>query len=75
MKCKESEKYYPKHAHKTKREWLKDVRKRWVKFRKKFRGYPDSVFVGSAYYPDYVYDWLKKFEYVDKLMKDYYKHS
>lgn len=69
---------YPYWNHNSKREWLKDVRRRWTKFRREYRhrmDYAESVRTGSAYYPDKVYQWLAKFDEMDKLMKEYYKNA
>ena len=53
----------------TKRDWLRNVRKRWVVFRK----VRADIRYGSAYFPKEVYEWLSQFEKMDDLMRDYYK--
>jgi len=65
---------YPKHAFQTKRLWLQTVRKRWIILRNTFRA-GDSIMLGSAYYPKDVYKWLRDFEKMDKIMKEYYKNA
>lgn len=64
---------YPYFAYKTKKEWLRMSRKRWVVFRKSLR--QCDVKLGCAYYPKEVYEWLKKFGEMDKAMKEYYKNA
>lgn len=66
---------YPNHAFGRKKEWLRDVRKRWVEFRKKHINQENSVRSGCVYYPDEVYRWLNQFDKMDELMKDYYKNA
>ena len=65
---------YPHWAHKTQKEWLRDVRKRWAFFRKRFNG-ADNVFLGCAFYPDEVREWLHEFEKMDTKMKEFYKNA
>lgn len=79
MKVSENKKDYPYWAHPTKREWLKDVRKRWNEFKRVRHPYKRSVMSGSAYYPKEVYQWLIKSERelkkMDLLMREYYKNA
>jgi len=66
---------YPTHAYKTKREWSRDVRKRWCKLRSNIKISSNSVRGGCAYYPEDVYKWIDQFEKMDELMRDYYKNA
>lgn len=61
---------WPHWAYPTKREWKKDVRKRWVKFRKAM----DEMRYGSAFYPKDVYEIVKLFKVADTNMKQFYKN-
>ena len=64
---------YPDWDFKSKNEWLRDVRKRWCAFRKII--ILGNICSGCAYYPDEVYEWLNKFDEMDKKMKEYYKNA
>ena len=57
---------YPDWVYKTKQLWLRNTRKRWVEFRKHFK--VGKIRVGSAYYPQEVYEWLSKFEEMDSVV-------
>ena len=65
---------YPDHAFENKKEWLRNVRKRWTQFRK-YNNQENNVKAGCYYYPEEVYEWLNKFEKMDKLMKYYYRNT
>lgn len=66
---------YPHWAYPSKKDWLRDVRKRWAKFRR-MQG-EQSIMSGCAFYPKEVYRWLYDFrqemDRMNKLMRDYYK--
>ena len=64
---------YPDWNFKTKKEWLRNVRKRWTIFRKILNH--GNICDGCAYYPVEVYKWLDRFEEMDKIMKEYYKNA
>lgn len=70
---------FPNWQHKTNRDWLKNVRKRWKAFRLFYRFGESNIMTGSAYYPKEVYEWLVKtqneFEKMDEIMKQYYKNA
>jgi len=70
---------YPVSVYKNKKSWLRDVRKKWIRFRKhwwKARDWGDkSIWCGRAYYPPEVYKWLDQFGKMDKLMREYYKKA
>lgn len=55
----------------TKREWLRDVRKRWTAYRKAYQ----DVRTGCAFYPGTVTMDREAFEIADKKMRDYYKNT
>lgn len=68
---------YPDWNHESKKSWLRQVRKQWSDFRRKINH--SDYNCGSAYYPEEVYEWIKKFqsdfEKMDKIMRDYYKNA
>ena len=71
-------KNYPTHAYKSKKLWLRNVRKRWVLFRRYWRNtgnWDESIWCGCLYYPKEVYEWLNQFEKMDKLMREHYKNA
>jgi hypothetical protein len=61
---------WPHWAFKTKREWKKDVRKRWTAFKKAYK----DIRVGCYYYPT---DFVKNIsiDNADRLMKDWYRKA
>jgi hypothetical protein len=61
--------YWPHWKFKTKREWKRDVRKRWVAYRKALRALRD----GCAYLPIELD--LVKFEERDAKMKEWFKKA
>ncbi len=67
-------KNYPTHVFQNNKQWLRDVRKRWARFRKHWNN-ENHVTSGCVYYPNEVYKWLGKFQEMDKLMKEYYKKA
>ena len=70
---------YPMNAHKSKELFLRDVRKRWEKFKKYWwKAYlysKDAVGHGCAYYPPEVYEWMNQFDKMDELMSKFYKKA
>ena len=67
---------YPHWNYPTKKDWLKNVRKRWMTFRKSTRNDNlGGVHLGCAYYPKEVYKWICRCDKMDKLMKEYYKNG
>lgn len=67
-------KAYPKWKYSSRKNWLKHVRKRWIKFRKEFEGC-EAIHMGSAFYPSEVQQWIREFNKIDGLMKEYYKNA
>jgi len=63
------DKNYPYWNFRTEREWKRDVRKRWMEFRKAYK----SIRNGCAFYPIAVK--LEEFEYMDKQMKQWFKKA
>lgn len=72
-------KEFPHWEFSSKKSWLRNVRKRWVRFRKPFSYHSnkegDTVKSGCVYYPPEVMQWLGEFEKMDKLMREYYKNA
>jgi phage pi2 protein 07 len=66
---------YPDFAYPTKRDWLRDVRKRWTSFRRVVKSDDIRIYCGCAYYPKEVFEWLNQFKKMDKLMKEHYKNA
>ncbi len=62
---------YPYWNYPLKKLWLRAVRMRW----RRYRSAQYDIRTGCVYFPDEVYDWLQKFDEMDKLMKDYYKNA
>lgn len=60
---------WPHWAHKSKRDWKRDSRKRWVALRKAV----DIARLGCAYYPPEAYDFIQNFKKADKEMRNFYK--
>jgi hypothetical protein len=61
---------WPHWAYKNKREWKRDVRKRWNAFRKALK----ELRSGCAFYPsDFIA--TMKIEEADRVMKEWYKKS
>jgi hypothetical protein len=61
---------WPYWSYKTKREWKKDVRKRWTAYRKAIR----ALHKGCAFYPDGVTLPLARFDEQDRIMKNWFKN-
>lgn len=66
----EKRKRYPYWAYPNERAWKKDVRKRWIKFRKAL----DDLKTGCVYFPT---DFVQKLDIkdVDRIMKNWYKKA
>lgn len=61
---------WPDWAYTSKREWKKDVRKRWIAFKKSY----SELRAGCVFFPtDFVYN--LDIKEADKKMKDWYKKA
>lgn len=61
-------KHWPHWAHKNRREWARDVRKRWVAYRKAML----TLRFGCSFYPESVNLYIP-FDEQDAAMKEFYK--
>lgn len=63
----------------TKKLWLRDVRRRWVQFRKLLNDRNESPWYGCSYYPPevraFLYEIVNEFKEIDRLMCEYYKEA
>ena len=55
-----------------KQQWLRQARKQWSSFRRYFKKMMLPV---DAYYPDEVYQWLRQFDKMDEIMRDFYRNA
>lgn len=69
MKNKQHDEYWPHWAYKSKRDWKRDVRKRWVQYRNAI----NIVRFGCSYYPVKLN--LDQFKENDEIMKKWFKKA
>lgn len=65
------EKDWPYWNYPTKREWLRDVRRRWVAYRKAY----NEIRLGCAYYPTQTTPDRDSFDEMDKKMRAFYSKA